>query len=190
MTKFRAALISLSLLAPGIASAVPVTVDFTVTTTRSNYDNTLHFPGYSAGVVGSGYFTYDDSLTYGSVLGGNAALDLSVNWMGQTWDESTARIGTMTYNLDGSLRSWLIGGWYPGDCGLGCVPPQASDPSDFWVGINNGIFSSLIHVQGMQGYIYASTEWSVRSVPEQGALALMSLGLMGFLALRRRRTAA
>lgn len=191
MTKFRAALLSLALCIPGIAAAVPVTVDFTVTTTRSNYDGTLHFPGYAAGVVGSGYFTFDDAISPNGTFAGVAALDLSLNWMGQTWDETTARIGYLYYNADHSLRSFLIGALNPGDCGLGCVPTSTTDPSDFWVANDNGIFSSVIHVQGLGGYIYASTQWSIRqvAVSEPGALALLSFGLAGFLVSRRRRTA-
>jgi hypothetical protein len=188
MTKFRAALVSLALCAPGSASAVPVTVDFTVTTTRSNFDGTLNFAGYAAGVVGSGYFTFDDSIPATGSFAGVAPLDLSLTWMGQTWNESTARIGYLYYNLDGTLRNFLIGALNPGDCGIGCLPSQATDPNDFWVGTDNGDFSSIIHVQGLRGYIYASTAWSIRSVQvtEPGALALLSLGLMGFLLSRRR----
>jgi len=186
MEKIRIGLAALALCAPAIASAVPVTIDFTVTTTMSEYGGAI-IPGYQAGNIGTGYFTFDNA--YGSVpavAGGAAALDLSVSWMGQTWDEVTARIGYLNLNNDGSVRGWVIGGMYEGDCGPGCV--AYNGPSDFWVGTDNGVFSSLIHVADKPGYIYASTTWSVRpaNVPEPGVAVLMSIGLLGVWAARRR----
>jgi hypothetical protein len=184
MHKILVSLAVLALGAPVVAGAVPMTVDFTVTTTMSQYGGAIT-SGYQSGVVGSGFFTFDDSIRdVPAVVEGIAAIDLSVSWLGATWDESTARIGNLTFNPDGSLRNWLIGGWYQGDCGLGCVYPNG--PSDFWVGTTNGVFSSLIHLQGVSGYVYASTAWSVRQVPEPGMATLMLMGLIGGWAARRR----
>ena len=170
-----------------MASAALIRVDFTATTTMSQYGGAIT-SGYQAGVVGAGYFTFDDSLRdVPAIAGGVAAQDLSVSWLGQTWDESTARIGSLSYFLDGSLRGFTIGGWYPGDCGVGCVPNGGSSPSDFWVGTGYGDFSSYIHLQNLAGGIYASTSWSVQSVPEPGTLALMAVGMLGAGWARRRR---
>jgi hypothetical protein len=186
MRKIHAALAALALGAPAVAPAVPITVDFTVTTTMSQYGGAIN-PGYQAGVVGSGYFTFDDSIrSVPAVVEGLAALDLHVSWLGATWDETTARIGNLSFNADGSLRGWVIGGFYQGDCGIGCVYPNG--PNDFWVGTYNGDFSSLIHLGNVPGYIYASTSWSVRQVPEPGVAALMLTGLLGAWVARRRRT--
>ncbi len=187
MKKFRVALVSLALCVPAIASAVPVTIDFTVTTTMSQWGGAVT-QGYQAGVVGSGFFTYDNAVPINNgIWGGTPALDLSVNWLGQTWDESTARIGSLYFGQGGALTGFLIGGWDPTDCGVGCVPNLASNPSDFWVGTGNGDFSSYIHRQGTTGGIYASTSWSVRQVPEPGTLALMGIGLLAAAFLRRKR---
>ena len=94
MRIFHSALASLALSAPHVASATLITVDFAVTTTMSQYGGAIA-PGYQAGVAGSGYFTFDDSLReVPGIAGGVGALDLSVSWLGQTWDESTARIPT------------------------------------------------------------------------------------------------
>jgi hypothetical protein len=187
MGKLHVALAALALFAPAIAPATPITVDFTVTTTMSQYGGGI-ISGYLPGVVGKGYFTYDDSIRQvPAVVEGIAALDLGVSWLGTSWDETTARIGYLNFNVDGSLRNWVIGGWYPGDCGIGCVPSVG--PSDFWVGTDNGAFSSLIHLQDLPGYIYASTEWSVRSVPEPATTMLMAIGI-GLLGVRRSRSRA
>jgi PEP-CTERM motif-containing protein len=187
VTNFRVALVALTLCGPGMASAALLRVDFTTTTTMSQFGGAIT-PGYQAGVVGTGYFTFDDSLRQvPAVAEGVAALDLSVSWLGQTWDESTARIGYLNWFLDGSLRGFVIGGWYPGDCGVGCVPTGVSNPSDFWVGTDNGVFSSYIHLQNLAGGIYASTTWSVQSIPEPGTLALMAVGLLGAGLVGRRR---
>ena len=109
-TKIATALV---LLATAIAAeAVPITVDFTVTS------NDVSNPAYGSGVTGSGYFTFDDSLTPagGSGLVGNpimglTTLDLFFNWFGVTFDESNAAIGTLTFT-NGVLTNWMIGGSY------------------------------------------------------------------------------
>ena len=100
--------------------------------------------------------------------------------------DSYCLVGNLSFNADGSLRGWVIGGFYQGDCGIGCVYPNG--PNDFWVGTYNGDFSSLIHLGNVPGYIYASTSWSVRQVPEPGVAALMLTGLLGAWVARRRRT--
>ena len=52
MTNFRLTLAALALCAPSIASAALIRVDFTTTTTMSQYGGAIT-PGYEAGVVGS-----------------------------------------------------------------------------------------------------------------------------------------
>ena len=94
----RLALAALALCAPAVASAVPITVDFTVTTTTTDYSGYIA-PGYQPGVVGSGWFTFDYSNQ--NVPEGTVALDLSVSWLGRTWDETTARIGYVFFNANG-----------------------------------------------------------------------------------------
>jgi hypothetical protein len=104
---------ALALLASAMAAeATPITVDFTVTS------NGLSNPSYGVGVTGSGYFTFDDALipASGSGHSGNPILglptiDLFFDWFGVSFDESSAKIGTLTFS-NGVLTDWMIGGSY------------------------------------------------------------------------------
>lgn len=187
-TKVAAALAA-ALVAP-LAQAVPVTVDFSVTSTDSSTGS------YAAGVVGTGYFTFDDSLipasgtgTIGNSILGVQTLDLSFNWFGTSFDTTNAGIATLSF-LDGVLTDWWIGGTYAAPiCGLGrysCVH-SAGTEADFILrteggSINDGINAGI-------GAGYGTVTWSVRSasVPEPMTLGLFGLGLAAIGLGRRRR---
>jgi hypothetical protein len=104
------------LLGATAAEAGPITVDFTVTS------NSVSNPSYDTGVTGGGYFTFDDALmpVGGSGLVGNpilglATLDCTSTGSACPFDESTAKIGTLTFT-GGVLSNWTIGGTYsPGN---------------------------------------------------------------------------
>src|SRR5690606_19885560 len=109
--------------------------DFTVTSTDESS------PSYAAGVVGSGYFTFDDSLipaggdgVLASPFAGLPTLDLSFSWYGFTFDESNAKIARLVFG-GGQLLDWQIGGDYAEGCGLqrySCVFSNGTEP-DFYV---------------------------------------------------------
>ena len=171
------------------AEAVPVTVDFTVTS------NDVSNPSWERGVTGSGYFTFDDALMPGTGSGlvgnpilGLPTLDLFFNWFGVSFDESTAKIATLSFT-DGVLSNWTIGGTYsPATCGFlryACTSSGGSAPDFDALGSGGLAFTDAQHA----GLAYGPVQWSVRgaAVPEPGTLALFGLGIMGLGFVRRRR---
>jgi hypothetical protein len=173
------------------ADAVPVTVDFTVTS------NDVSNPSWERGVMGSGYFTFDDGLmpVSGNGLVGNPilglpTLDLFFNWFGVSFDETTAKIATLSFT-DGVLSNWTIGGNYsPATCGFlryACTSSGGSAPDFDAVGSGGLAFTDAQHA----GLAYGPVQWSVRgagtAVPEPGTLALFGLGILGLGFVRRRR---
>ena len=173
------------------ADAVPVTVDFTVT------NNDVSNPSWERGVMGTGYFTFDDGLmpVSGNGLVGNPilglpTLDLFFNWFGVSFDETTAKIATLSFT-DGVLSNWTIGGNYsPATCGFlryACTSSGGSAPDFDAVGSGGLAFTDAHHA----GLAYGPVQWSVRgagtAVPEPGTLALFGLGILGLGFVRRRR---
>ena len=173
------------------ADAVPVTVDFTVTS------NDVSNPSWERGVMGTGYFTFDDGLmpVSGNGLVGNPILGLPTlylffNWFGVSFDETTAKIATLSFT-DGVLSNWTIGGNYsPATCGFlryACTSSGGSAPDFDAVGSGGLAFTDAQHA----GLAYGPVQWSVRgagtAVPEPGTLALFGLGILGLGFVRRRR---
>jgi len=171
------------------AEAVPVTVDFTVTS------NDVSNPSWERGVMGTGYFTFDDGLmpVSGTGLVGNPilglpTLDLFFNWFGVSFDETTAKIATLSFT-NGALSNWTIGGNYsPATCGFlryACTSSGGSAPDFDAVGSGGLAFTDAQHT----GLAYGPVQWSVRgaAVPEPGTLALFGLGILGLGFVSRRR---
>lgn len=182
---------ALALLVSALAAeAAPITVDFSVTS------NDVSNPSYGSGVVGTGYFTFDDSLlpAGGSGRIGNPivplpTLDFFFNWFDVSFDESTAAIASLTF-VDGVLTDWTIGGSYlPAGCGFlrySCVWSGGAAP-DF-----DGFGTGGIAMTDAKrpGLAYGRpVQWSVRdaNVPEPGTLALFGMSAIGLAFLRRRR---
>jgi len=189
--RFPAAALTLGLLfGAAAAEATPITVDFSVTS------NELSNPSYGEGVVGTGYFTFDDSLIPGGGSGhlGNPivslpTLDLFFSWFGVSFDESNAQIAMLTF-VDGVLTDWTIGGSYlPATCGFlryACTSSGGAAP-DF-DGFGTGGIAMTDATR--PGLAYGRpVQWSVRdtNVPEPGTLALFGMSAVGLAFLRRRR---
>src|SRR5688572_24586352 len=97
-TTSAATLVLLAFGAASPAHALPITVDFSVT---SGTNGTGDF--YAPGVLGGGYFTFDDSVipAGGSGWAGLDApvplIDFAFDWFGVSFDETTAGIDTLTF---------------------------------------------------------------------------------------------
>jgi hypothetical protein len=175
------------LLAPMSALAVPITVDFTITNVSAYTGSSYN--GYALGGTTNGSFTFDDALgTFETPSSGNAAIDLSLNWLGASFDESNTQIWQLRFDSLGALTGWALGG---ANCAFNCV--YSNGPNDLYVtggAPYNG--TSAGHVEGVNGWMIGSVRsWSARpaSVPEPGTLGLLGIGLLGAAAARRKRAA-
>jgi hypothetical protein len=185
-TKIAAAL---ALLASAMAAqAGPITVDFTVTS------NDVSNPAWERGVTGSGYFTFDDALMpvsgnglVGNPIAGLPTLDLFFTWFGVSFDETTAKIGTLSFT-DGVLSNWTIGGSFlPSTCGFlryACTSSGGGAPDFDALGSGGAALTDGQRA----GLAYGPIRWSVRgtAVPEPNMLALMGIGFVAFACVRRR----
>jgi hypothetical protein len=181
------------LAAPVTALAAPITVDFTVTATNafdggSNF-NATSYNGFTAGALGSGSFTFDDSIgNYSSFTDGIVPIDLTFSWLGLTFTEANTQIWSLQFDVAGALFGWQIGAL---PC-LNCL--STPGPTDFFASgytpyapYNNAV----AHQEGVNGWMNGSVAWTARpaSVPEPGTLGLLGLGLLGAAAARRKRAA-
>jgi hypothetical protein len=192
----------LSLLAASAAHApavyaTPITVDFAVVSTTSSSDVDDF---YTVGTVGSGYFTFDDSLmpstgtgTVGNSLMGAPTLDLFFDWFGTTFDSTNAAIATLTF-VNGLLADWWIGGTYIAPvCGImrfACMSSAGTAPDFSLIASSGGSMNDGVHAGFGAGY--GTVSWSVRSVsvPEPGTFGLLGLGLLSLAFTRKRLPAA
>jgi hypothetical protein len=188
-------IVAATALAPTSALAIPITVDFTLTATRA-YDfatgneDAPSYNGYAVGSVGGGSFTIDDEWgNFGDPYTGVPPIDLSFDWIGIHFDETTALVSAQIFEPDGTLFYWDIASPISG------VESIASPgPSDFFAYgylYDPSIGSNLVmaHAEGAHGWMEGIVTWSVRTtaVPEPGTLGLLAAGLLGMALQHRRR---
>ena len=178
-------------LAPLSAFASPVKVDFTVTS-QFALDGSPTYDGWGAGVVGSGSFTFDDSVGnfWDAYNPGFAISGLNFTWLGITWTSADAQLYRAEFDASGNLTGWGFGS--PATCGPGCSSTPGA--TDFYVDGSTAPLarygSAVQHHLGVDGWMFGTVSWTAtRDVPEPATLGLFGLGLLGLGFVRRKRAA-
>ncbi len=180
------------LLAPASALAVPITVDFTITSSSAGRQR------LGATLQRLRGRRHDRWLVH--VRRRPRHLRKRISW--HRGDRLLAQLGWAQASTNrtaqhlaacGSIRWALSLGWALGgaNCAFNCI--HSAGPSDLYVtggAPYNG--TSAGHVEGVNGWMVGSvTSWSSHpaSVPEPGTLGLLGVGLLGASAARRKRAA-
>jgi hypothetical protein len=166
---------------PCAALAVPITYDFTV---NGGPDGPL------AGVISSGFFSFDDSIIPAG--GGNLSAttlftDLEFTWNGIAYDETTAESGALGFDASGALSGWLFGSnCNPGTCFI--LPGF-----DRWAVLSTAAFGNVFAYTLADSDAVFTIPFAVTvtpravTVPEPSTLALFGLAALMLPGLRRQR---
>ncbi len=156
------------------------------------------FGGFYDGIVGTGSFTYDETLITGIrveeifAIDGNGALTVNFTIFGQTFTELNDIDSPFRPSLgleDGEVvfLDFIV------DEELGPVLTDIDEPGvlafDLFELFSGGDFDFEGDVFVLEGEIPDAGGTAVTDVPEPGALALFGIGLLGLGLTRRRRLA-
>jgi hypothetical protein len=182
----------LALVAPA-ANATPIRYDFTISLMQTA--GTL--PGTGTG-NGSGFVVFDSDLAALVPGGGQLGnlntplptLDLSFDWLGLHFDNSSGTLSTVTFDALGNPLAWDIDNVLPANSCMNsfrCVQWGTDDFS--LLASPGGGGTALLTQSGVSGVAIGGVSWSrgqILPVPEPGTFTLLALCLAALLIGRRK----